>query len=327
MRHLHSQDLFLLYNSPTGQLVAYTNKVVSQQQGRNRQNKSLKEPSFTYLAGKTPESHLKFSFKGQSFAYITTENSLIYAKLEKQSDIEETHGFKSKNFKEFKAPYKQQVKWCTLIDENRVIAITQQGEFYYIDFENQGENDGVLDPEIAALGLSDDEEENYNPEVKGVNFMGLRESDEAVEIYAGFNQIVVSDCQTYMAFLFVNKLSDGKVQTRIEIWLTGEFNFMNQEIYKIKEYSIDGYARILDFSMWINHSQVMIVGKGQRRVNSKLCYETVEFYSINDGKLKGELPGVMMGQNSFVKNAQNEYMTTLFSDSGDDVALMILRPI
>ena len=90
---------------------------------------------------------------------------------------------------------------------------------------------------------------------------------------------------------------------------------------------MDGYARILDFSMWINHSQVLIVGKGQRKVNTKLCYETVEFYSINDGRLRGELPGVMMGQNSFVKNSKNEFMTTLFSDSGDDVALMILRPI
>jgi hypothetical protein len=41
--------------------------------------------------------------------------------------------------------------------------------------------------------------------------------------------------------------------------------------------------------------------------------------------LKGELPGVMMGMQSFVKNANGEYLTTLFSDSGDDVALMILR--
>jgi hypothetical protein len=44
--------------------------------------------------------------------------------------------------------------------------------------------------------------------------------------------------------------------------MTGEWNFMNQEIYKIKEYEIEGYVRILDFSMWVNHSQTLIVGRG-----------------------------------------------------------------
>jgi len=68
------------------------------------------------------------------------------------------------------------------------------------------------------------------------------------------------------------------------------------------------------------------VGKGKRRVNGKLCFETIEFYSVNDGKLSGELPGVMMGMQPFVRNQNGDYLTTLFSDSGDDVALMIIRP-
>lgn len=314
-----------MFNSPTGQLVSYTNDVKNVNVGGSNVAQTLKEPSFTPLMGKTPSSFLKFCFKGQSFCYITTKNTMIYSKLETQNNIEETHGFKAKNIKEFVAPYKQEVKWCTLIDENKAIAITKQGEFYYIDFEKQGDEDGLLDPEIAALGLSEDEEDNFNPEVTGVNFMGLRENDDATEIMPGFRQIVVSECQSYMSFLFVNEAADGKVTSRIEIWMTGEWNFMNQEIYKIKEYSIEGYARILDFTMWVNHSQTLVVGKGRRRVNDKLCYDTVELYSVNDGKLNCQLPGVMMGMKSFVKNSQGEYLTTMFSDSGDDVALMILR--
>ena len=35
---------------------------------------------------------------------------------------------------------------------------------------------------------------------------------------------------------------------------------------------------------------------------------------------------MMMGMQPFVRNANGDYITTLFSDSGDDVALMVLRP-
>ena len=47
---------------------------------------------------------------------------------------------------------------------------------------------------------------------------------------------------------------------------------------------------------------------------------------MNDGKLSGELPGVMMGMQPFVRSPNGDYLTTLFSDTGDDVALMIIRP-
>lgn len=59
---------------------------------------------------------------------------------------------------------------------------------------------------------------------------------------------------------------------------------------------------MLDFSMFLGFSQILTVGRGKRRVNSKLCFESIEFYSVNDGKLNGELPGVMMGMQPFVRN-------------------------
>jgi hypothetical protein len=81
-----------------------------------------------------------------------------------------------------------------MVDEDKAIAVTKQGEFYFIDFEKQGDDDGILDPEIVALGLSEDEEDNFAKEITGINFMGLRESDDATEIYPGFRQIIISEC-------------------------------------------------------------------------------------------------------------------------------------
>ena len=155
--------------------------------------------------------------------------------------------------------------------------------------------------------------------------MSLRDTEQAVEISPGFREIVVSECKNYMAFLFVNSKPDGTITSKIEVWMTGEFNFLDQEIYKIQEFELEGFSSILDFGFWINHSQAMFVGRGSRRVNGKLHYETVELYSVNDGKLQCELPGVMMGMQGFVKNNKGDYLTSLFSDTGDDVALMIVR--
>ena len=47
---------------------------------------------------------------------------------------------------------------------------------------------------------------------------------------------------------------------------------------------------------------------------------------MNDGKLSGELPGVMMGKQPFFRSPNGDYLTTLISETGDDVALMIITP-
>ena len=212
-----------------------------------------------------------------------------------------------------------------MIDDDRAIAVTKQGEFYFIDFTQKGQESADWDPEIKAI-LSSQKPESFNQDVKGVNFMGLKEKDEDLEIMPGFREIVVSECQRYMAFLFLTTDNQGLTKSRVEIWMTGDWNFMEQEIYKIQEFEIEGFCSILDFGMFLSHSQILTLGKGKRRVNGKLCYETIEFYSVNDGKLSGELPGIMMGMQPFTRNSNGDYLTTLFSDSGDDVALMIIRP-
>lgn len=63
--------------------------------------------------------------------------------------------------------------------------------------------------------------------------MGLREKDEDTEIMPGFREILVSDCQRYMAFLFLESDSEDCTKSRVEIWMTGEWNFIDAEIYKI----------------------------------------------------------------------------------------------
>ena len=330
LRHLEN-DLLVMYNKPTSQLVSYTQPQLDSIGYMNDFGViKLDEPSCTNLTNRTPSSLLKFCYKENSMCYVSTNNTLIYAKINSQADIDETDNFKSKNFKEFVAPYKQVISWCTLIDGNRAIAVTQQGEFYYIDFTKQETVDSIIDQDLSKLDREiqqelEQEENNFNKDVKGINFMSLRDSEEATEISTGFREIVISACQNYMAFLFVNKDKTGNMASRVEVWMTGDWNFMNQEIYKIQEFEIDRFASILDFSMWVNHSQTLVVGEGTRRVNDRICYETVKFYSVNDGKLSGELPGMMMGMQPFVKNYKGEYLTTLFSESGDEVALMILR--
>jgi len=48
-----------------------------------------------------------------------------------------------------------------MIDDDRAIAVTKQGEFYFIDFTQKGQESADWDPEIKAI-LSSQKPESFN---------------------------------------------------------------------------------------------------------------------------------------------------------------------